>query len=121
MKIFQKIVGPKSRYDKSIPYLYEARYPIEGLEGTFHSFHAETVCSLVEQLHHTDMDPAKVRVYEVYQDQEKEIEKKFWLNEKGEWLFKPEICRSFEEHYPGHIHEKSCSFEDRDKTGHGPY
>jgi|SaaInl4_150m_RNA_FD_contig_21_2261734_length_408_multi_3_in_0_out_0_1 hypothetical protein len=121
MHFIRKFLGAKSRYNKDIPYMYEARVPIEMLEGEYRFYLADTVCALIEQLHRDGVGPDTVQIFEIGHDQEKEIERKLWLSPKGEWLFKPEICRSFEEHYPGHIQEKNCSFEDRDKRGRGPF
>jgi len=51
MSLLEKILGPKSKYDKSIPYTYEARIRI--LEGSdeYNSYFSDTICGLVEYLH----------------------------------------------------------------------
>ncbi|MBF0384225.1 MAG: hypothetical protein HQL69_24705 [Magnetococcales bacterium] len=121
MNVLRSFLGPKSKYNKEIPYTYEARVPVEMLEGEFNFYLADTICGLIEKLHRDGVEADKVQIFECGHQAETEIEKKFWLSKTGGWLFKPEICRSFEEHYPGHIHARSCSFEDRDKRGYGPF
>ncbi len=121
MNVIRKLLGPKSRYNKDIPHMYEARVPVEMLDGEHKFYLADTICALIEKLDADDVDPDVVRVYEISHDDEVEIERKFWLAPDGGWLFKPDICRSFEAHYPGHIHSDSCSFEDREKSGKGPF
>lgn len=121
MGLLQGILGPRSKYDKTIPYLYEARIAVSGLEDTFHSYMADTVCALIDRLHEDAVDPSEVRIYEVYQDRETEIENRFWRDAAGKWVFKPALCQAFEAHYKGHIHGTRCSFADRDKKGVGPY
>jgi hypothetical protein len=121
MSIVSKLFGAKSKYNKDIPYMYEARIPVEMLEGEHHFYLADTICDLIEKLHGDEVDPEVVQIFEVGHDKEVEIERKFWLGPDGGWLFKPEICRSFETHYPGHIHKESCSFEDREKNSRGPF
>ncbi|MEO5353360.1 MAG: hypothetical protein H7835_09150 [Magnetococcus sp. XQGC-1] len=101
--------------------MYEARVPVEMLDGEHRFYLADTVCALIEKLHRDNIEPGLVQIFEIGHDKESEIERKFWLSQDGKWLFKPDICRSFQEHYPGHIHQASCSFEDRDKQGRGPF
>lgn len=43
-----------------------------------------------------------------------------FTNPGRQWLFKPEICRAFETHYPGHIADATCSFRDRGRGATGP-
>jgi len=120
MSLFEKMFGPKSKYDKSLPYTYEARIRI--FEGTeeYNSYFADTICGLVEYLHQNDIKPDEVQVVEVYRKQEFSIDSKHFTTPDHRWLFKPDICRSFEEHYKGHIQDSTCSFNDRDCRGSGP-
>jgi hypothetical protein len=120
MSLFEKILGPKSKYDKSLPYTYEARTPIfEGSEE-YNSYFSDTICGLVEYLHRNDIAPDDVQIIEIYQQQESPIDAKLFATPDHRWLFKPDICRSFEEHYKGHIQNSTCSFNDRNNKGSGP-
>lgn len=120
MSVFEKIMGPKSKYDRSLPYTYEARIRIfEGSED-YNSYFADTICGLVEYLHKNKIGPDEVQIVEIYQEKESPVDVKLFSTPDRQWLFKPDICRSFEEHYKGHIREDSCSFDDRDCKGSGP-
>jgi len=120
MGLIEKILGPKSKYDKSLPYTYEARVRLfEGGEE-YNSYLADTICGLVEYLHRNGIKPDEVQIVEVYQEQEFPIDAKRFTTPDHQWLFKPDICRAFEDHYKGHIHADSCSFDDRDCKGSGP-
>ena len=120
MSLFEKILGPKSKYDKSIPYTYEARVPIIEGSAEYNSYFSDTICGLVEYLHQKGIRPEEVQIIEVYEGSEQSIDAKLFTTLDHQWLFKPDICRSFEEHYKGHIQESGCSFEDRDGKGSGP-
>jgi len=120
MSLFEKILGPKSKYDKSLPYTYEARIRLfEGSEE-YNSYFADTICGLVEYLHRNGIKPDEVQIIEVYQKQEFPIDTMLFATHDGKWLFKPDLCRSFEEHYKGHIQDNTCTFKDRDGKGCGP-
>lgn len=120
MSLFEKILGPKSKYDKSLPYTYEARIRLfEGSEE-YNSYFADTICGLVEYLHRNGITPDEVQIVEVYQEQEFPIDALLFATPDRQWLFKPDLCRSFEEHYKGHIQDNTCSFKDRDNEGSGP-
>src|SRR3989338_8956316 len=120
MSLLEKILGPKSKYDKSLPYTYEARIRIfEGSEE-YNSYFADTICGLVEYLHRNGVKPDDVQIIEVYQKQEFPIDTMLFATPDREWLFKPDLCRSFEEHYKGHIRDNTCTFKDRDGKGSGP-
>ncbi len=120
MSLFEKIFGPKSKYDKSLPYTYEARISIFEGSKEFNSYFSDTICGLVEYLHQNDIKPDEVRIFEIFQKQELPIDVKLFTTADQQWLFKPDICRSFEEHYKGHIQENTCSFNDRDCKSSGP-
>jgi hypothetical protein len=87
MGILGRLLGPRSKYDKSLPYTYEAR---------------------------------AAALFEVYLERETPIAARLFTDAEGEWLTKHALCRAFEQHYPGHIHEHSCSFEDRERDCIGP-
>lgn len=121
MSILSRLFGARSKYDRSIPYLYEARKPIEQLDGEFRVYYAETICALLRRLTGEGVAPEEVRLYEVYRDREIELLVEHCVDAGGGWLDKPELCRSLEQHYAGHIHEGCCSFDDRKQQGQGPF
>jgi len=120
MSLLEKILGPKSKYDTSLPYTYEARMPaFEGSEE-FNSYFADTICGLVECLDQNNIKPDEVQIFEIFQEKETPIDAKLLTAADHQWLTKPDMCRSFEEHYKGHIQESTCTFNDRDCKGSGP-
>ena len=120
MGILRKLIGPESKYDKSLPYTYEARLQIiEGLDE-YNYYLSDTICGLIECLDKNRIQPDEVMIYEIYQNVEEEIPRDLYTTKDRGWLFKPEICKSFQEHYKGHIDEEGCSFSDRDRKGIGP-
>lgn len=115
-----KLIGPKSKHDKSLPYTYEAKVPIaEGVE-IYNFYISDTICGLIEYLEKNEIKPDGVEIYELYLNEENVIQQDLYTTKEGDWLHKPELCRSFKEHYKGHIYEGICSFKDRDRTGIGP-
>lgn len=120
MSLLGKIIGPESKYDASLPYTYEARIPVIEGSDEFNSYFADTICGLVEYLHQNNIKPHEVQIFEIFQNKESPIDAKLFTTADHEWLFKPDMCRAFEEHYKGHIQEHSCSFNDRDCKGSGP-
>lgn len=117
MGLIDTLLGPKSKYDSSLPYTYEARVNlIEGTDETI-SYFSDTICGLIEHLHQQDVGPSAVRIFEIYTDRELPIDATLFVDTSGQWLFKPDICRTFEKHYRGHIHGQECSFSDRDRSG----
>lgn len=120
MGLIEKILGPKSKYDKSLPYTYEARVRIIEESEEYNSYLSDTICGLVEYLHRSGVTPGEVQIFEVYQEQEFLIDAQRFTTPDQQWLFKPDICRAFEDHYKGHIHADTCSFHDRDGKGSGP-
>ena len=50
MDLVKRIVGARSKYDRTLPYTYEARVPITGAEGEFQTFFADTICGLLDLL-----------------------------------------------------------------------
>lgn len=124
MGLLGKILGPKSKYDESLPYTYEARVRIfeeadeDGDE--FKTYLSDTICGLVEHLQQAGIGPAEAELYEIYRKNETAIPASLLANADGQWLTKQELCRAFERHYPGHIREGSCDFEDRARGCLGP-
>jgi hypothetical protein len=114
MSILSKLIGPQSKYDKSIPYTYEARVPIIEGDEIYNSYIADTVCGLISHLDENEITPGEVEIYEIFEKEEKKIDHDLYVSKEGRWLTKPELCQSFKEHYKGHIFEGGCSFQDRD-------
>jgi hypothetical protein len=132
MGIIKKFIGPKSKYDQSIPYTYIAKVPIiegDNDESMMNYYFSDTICGLVEYLDKNKIEPEEVELFGCYQQKEIPIDKKYCLSENGTWLKRPDICHSLETHYKntmeeqfkGHVEHGVCSFEDRDREGSGPY
>jgi hypothetical protein len=116
MGLIRRILGPRSKYVKELPFTYEARVEVtEGAEIT-NTFLSDTICGLVEHLRSEGVDPSQVEIREVYQAGETLIDQALYTSEDGQWLARPAMCRSFEAHYPGHVRDGECTFSDRDKT-----
>lgn len=120
MGLLDKILGPKSKYDKSLPYTYEARIRIFEDEDEYKTYFSDTICGLVEHLQSNGVVPGDAEIYEIYREHETSIPASLLVDAEGQWLTKRELCRAFERHYPGHIREGSCDFEDRERGCLGP-
>lgn len=122
--------GPRSKYDKSIPYTYMARVPvIERESEPDNCYFADTICGLIEYLDEKNVQPEEVEIFGVYLKQEIPLDVKYCTDEKGLWLKRPQICKSLEEtfkntmeeKYKGHVVAGPCCFDDRNRQGSGPY
>ncbi|MDH5190594.1 MAG: hypothetical protein OEW89_05030 [Gammaproteobacteria bacterium] len=120
MGIIRELIGPKSKYEKDIPFTYEARINIIDGEEDCKSYLADTICALVEYLDKNNIQPDEVKIYEIFQQEEKELETGFCISKEGNWLSRSELCQSFKEHYPGRIDDNGCVFEDREHDVSGP-
>lgn len=119
MELLDKIIGPRSKYNDDIPYTYEAR--VEIIDGDeYKSYYADTICALVEFLEGENIAPDGVDLYEVFKDKENRLDQKYCVAEDGTWLSRKQLCVSFTERYPGHIHADCCSFDDRVRDVEGP-
>lgn len=127
MNFIRTFLGPKSKYDKSIPYTYLAEVPvIEGDDDLYSYYFADTICGLIEYLDENRVSPHEVHIRGVYQKEEIPLDTNIFLDEKGFWLKRPHICRSLEAHfektqefqYKGHLETGCCDFDDRDRQGH---
>ncbi len=132
MGIIRKFIGPKSKYDQSLPYTYIAKVPIikgDDDESMMHYYFADTICGLVEYLDKNNIEPEEAELFGCYHKKEIPIDKKYCLSGNGKWLKRPDICHSLETHYQstmeeqfkGHVELGECSFDDRDTRGSGPY
>lgn len=120
MGIIREFIGPKSKYEMDIPYTYEARIKIIEGEEEYKTYLADTICALVGHPEKNGVDPEEVRIYEIFNREEKALEIKYCISAKGKWLSRSELCESFKSHYPGHINETGCTFEDRRREVSGP-
>ena len=123
MKFLRKVIGPKSKYDKSIPYAYLAKvFLLENDKNFCRYFYGDTICSLIEHLIKEDIDSAQVSIFGIFRGDEIEIDKKFCTSRNGKWLLKPDLCRSLENQYlasldkiyRGHLEKSTCKFDDRE-------
>ncbi|HMM55368.1 MAG TPA: hypothetical protein PKC23_10170 [Candidatus Desulfobacillus sp.] len=120
MGLVARILGPKSKYEKSLPYSYEARVRVFEDGSDPKTYLSDTICGLVEHLERNRVDPAATEIFEIFQERETPIDARRFVGAGGRWMTRPELCRSFEQHYPGHIHATGCSFEDRERGCAGP-
>ena len=120
MNLIRKFIGPKSKYKDDIPYTYEARVNIIENEPEYNSYIADTICALVEYLESNNLKPEDVKIYEIFKTEEKPLDVEFCISDEGSWLTRNELCKSFKQHYPGHIGECGCTFEDRERDVSGP-
>ncbi|PLX29191.1 MAG: hypothetical protein C0600_08795 [Ignavibacteria bacterium] len=129
MSIKEKLFGPKSKYDSTIPYTYVARVRIIEGDDAHIDYFADTICGLIDHLDDKDINPEEVRIFGLYRDHEIELDVKFCVAEGGGWLERPGICHSLEQRYhetletqyKGHVEEGECSYEDREREGSGPF
>lgn len=126
MNFIRKLLGPKSKYNKSLPYTYEARIDVlywKGAEPMYSYQSSDTICGLIDYLDKNNIVPEQVEIYGIYLKKEILLDKKYCLSEDGKWLRRPALCKSLEEHYKktleeqykGHVATKECAFDDRDR------
>lgn len=115
MMLVRKILGPKSKYEKDLPYAYEARVSLVSDTEVIATYLSDTICGLIEYLQAEGVDPGTVEILEVHQERDVVLEPALYLGGSNEWLVRPALCRSFERHYPGHIRADDCTFADREK------
>jgi len=119
MAAMKKIFGPKSKYDKQLPYTYEARIDTlehQGNEPVYDYYFSDTVCGVVEYLEENHYLPNEVEIFEIFRDKESPIQITHCLDSNGNWLVRPELCESMQKHYIGHINEHCCSYRDRSRV-----
>ena len=130
MGILRRLFGPKSKYNKSLPYTYMAKVPaFEGDKDLFSHFFADTICGLIEYLDENEIKPDQVQLFGIYKNKEVLLEKEYCITPYGKWLHRPEICKSMEsrfkktleDRYKGHVEKDTCSFDDRTRDGSGPH
>lgn len=132
MSIIRKILGPRSKYDKTLPYTYSAKIDVlngAAKEPIYSYYYSSTICGLIRFLDENGIGPNEVQLFGIYQKTEIQLDNKYCVNAEGKWMKIPDLCRSLEIHYKdtleacykGHIEKSECMFDDRDKTGRGPY
>ena len=115
-----KLLGPKSKYDNTIPYTYEARVAVVEWDDAYNSYFSDTICGLIGYLREKNINPDQVQLFEIYQDHESPLETCYCIDNHHLWLTKPRLCRSLSRHYKGHIQGRHCSFKDRNPAAFGP-
>ncbi|HQN09933.1 MAG TPA: hypothetical protein PK569_20390 [Thermoanaerobaculia bacterium] len=121
MSIREKVLGPTSKYDRRLPYTYEARIAVAGVPGMTESWIDDTLCGLLEKLAAEKTEPADVTILEVRPEGEVPVDVAHCLGADGTWLRRPEACRVFEEHYAGHERTGRCCYRDRSREADGPF
>ena len=130
MGIIRTFLGPKSKYDKSLPYTYMAKVPvIEGDEEMFSHYLADTICGLIEFLVDNKIEPEDAQLFSIYLSKEIALDKELCVDREGKWIRAPRLCGVLEEHYEktkdlrykGHVEKHDCAFDDRDTQGEGPF
>jgi hypothetical protein len=130
MGISEKLLGPKSKYDETIPYTYMARvYTIEGENDIYSDSFSDTICGLIEYLDEHNIDPANAELFGIYKKKNLPLDIQYCIDKDSAWLKRPNICRSIEKHYKesleeqykGHIKKGECDYEDRDRKANGVY
>ena len=120
MGLLRRILGPASKYDGRIPYTYEARVPVAGVEGMVQTYLSDTLCGLLETLDAAGVHPDEPAIFEVRPEGEFSVSLVHCVGPEGKWLRRPEACESFRKHYAGHVAEGRCCFGDRSRQGSGP-
>lgn len=129
MGIVRKWLGPASKYDKSIPYIYEARVDMlsgASAEPIFEHYFSDTICGLVNYLQENGIKPSEVALFGVFRDQEIPISVDGCTDGEDGWLERWDICKSLETQYEsthdrrfkGHVSGRPCAYVDRDRSGH---
>ncbi|RLA03453.1 MAG: hypothetical protein DRQ47_05145, partial [Gammaproteobacteria bacterium] len=86
MTLINQLLGPKSKYEKQLPYTYEAKVKIIEGEDDYNSYVADTICGLISNLENKSIAPDMVTVYEVFNDQEKRLDINLCLSGENHWL-----------------------------------
>jgi hypothetical protein len=128
--LLSRWLGPKSKYDGSLPYTYEAR--VDRLHGqakepVLEHYFSDTLCGLVEFLEREEIVPDRTRLFAVYRGFQLALETRHCATVDGVWLSRPELCRSLENHfresgnerYRGHQAKGDCAYVDRNREGVG--
>jgi len=127
MGIVRKVLGPLSKYDKSLPYTYMAKVTILDEDDELANYYfADTICGLVEHLDKNNIDPDEVELFGCYLKKEISLDNDPLLTDYGKWLDRPDLCRKLEGHYQktmdkcykGHEAHSDWSFDDRSREAY---
>lgn len=121
MSILRDVLGPKSKYDHRLPYTYQARVKVSGVEGMTESWVSDTLCALLERLAAEKAETSEVTILEIRPEGEFPVLLEHCVDAEGKWLRRPEACRSFEAHYAGHEKKGRCCYRDRSRETEGPF
>ena len=121
MSILSRIRGPESKYDRRLPYTYEARIPVAGASGMVQTYFSDTLCGLLERLAAVGIHPDEPRIFEVRPEGGFPVALEHCVGADGKWLRRPEACESFRKHYAGHTMEGHCCYGDRSRQAEGPF
>jgi len=129
MGLHTRVMGPRSKHDRTLPYTYYARVPaVEGRDEYFLYYFGDTICTLIDYLDQNGIAPGDVEIFGVYRQSDIAIDTTRCTSAQGGWLHRPDICRALELHfaetrdarYKGHIERGTCAFDDREREGAGP-
>jgi hypothetical protein len=121
MGILEKVIGPASKFDRRLPYTYEARVAVTGVPGMTDNYICDTLCGLLERLAADKADPRDVTILEIRPEGEFPVLVEHCLDHERNWLRRPEACRMFETYYAGHEKTGRCCYRDRSREADGPF
>lgn len=120
MSVLQSILGPASKYDRRLPYGYEASVRVVGVPGMVEHYFSDTLCGLLERLAAESYGPSEVELIENRHDGTMSIAAEHCVDATGAWLRRPEACRILATHYAGHEATGRCCYRDRSRASAGP-
>jgi len=117
MSLLNKVMGAKSKYNKQLPYTYEAKVPCWEGADKYNSYISDTICGIIEHLDKKNIQPGEARIFEVYQNQETELDIPSYTHANNTWFGHNDLCQVFcKKQYPGHVEDIDiCSFSDRSR------
>ena len=132
MGILRNWLGPGSKYERDIPYGFEAQ--ADALDGhgrtpALQTYYCDTLCGLVELLAAHEIRSDEVEIFAVCRDGSPALECAILCDELGGWLQRPALCRALESYYResgdaryrGHLEQGRCRYADRERRGMGPW
>ncbi len=110
-----------SKYDKKIPYTYQAIINVVEDEDSIKvSYLADKICTLTNFLKKRQVDPKTVTVFEVYNGKETLVPQDCYMTEEGKWFPKTKLCSPMTSRYGEAKDEHTCQFRDRNNRICGP-
>ena len=93
MSLKRKFLGPKSKYDKSLPYTYMAKAQImKVIQIWFQHILQILFVDLLNIWMQRKITPNEAELFGIYRKDEIKLDKKILIDNKGNWLLRPEIC-----------------------------